>query len=397
MELRSAEEELQALRTIYEALCHSKSKSQQGSPTSTTSKFTWPTLPPPLVVPVNPSAACTRNVNGGTGLNGSADAHGNGKREATTIFSNRSAVEILDQLETLQRRLRALETTMQKFQKRLSDLDPVTQKPRYGEKTAQRVQTLLENYRDLCQVLGTIFGEPPVVITSRDVAEDEKAATTTDSAHSSATTIADSIRQLAQTEVEEQQRRLAAEHQSRHEAAEARRVAAERERREEEQATAERARQAQAAAEEQTRQAAAARAAVERARRAEAAAERAWLDSIPNRNTLDGVREQLTVFAANSPRESMKALHTIFSQISAHPEEDNFRRIRRDHPRFLNDIGQYPGGREVLIAAGFVLGFVEEVPSFVCKEPNIEQDMDGWAAWFDLLKGTLELIEQMMK
>jgi hypothetical protein len=34
------------------------------------------------------------------------------------------------------------------------------------------------------------------------------------------------------------------------------------------------------------------------------------------------------------------------------------------------------------------------VPSFVCKEPNIETDMDGWVAWFDLLKGTLRLIEE---
>ena len=391
MELRSAEEELQSLRTIYEALCCSVS--QQGSASSTT--FDWPTLPPPLVVPVNPSATGTSTANDGTDLNGPVAAAGNGKREATPILSNSSAVEIWDQLETLQRRLRSLETAMQKFQKRLSDQDPVTQKPRYGEKTAERVQMLLENYRNLCQVLGTIFGEPPVVIPAGVVANDEETITC-DSAHASSTTIADSIRQLAQSEVQEQQRHWAAEEQRRHEAAEALRVAAERARLEEEQAAAEHARQAQAAAEERTRQAAAARVAVERARQAEAAAERAWLESIPNRKTLDGVREQLTVFAANSPRESIKALHTIFSQISAHPEEDNFRRIRRDHPRFLNDIGQYPGGREVLIAAGFELGFVEEVPSFVCKEPNIEQDMDGWAAWFDLLKGTLELIEQMM-
>ena len=89
------------------------------------------------------------------------------------------------------------------------------------------------------------------------------------------------------------------------------------------------------------------------------------------------------------------ALHTLFAQIVAHPEEDNFRRIRRDHERFLNDIGQYASGKEeLLIAVGFELGCIDDVPSFVCKEPNIETDMDGWASWFDLLKGTLELIEQ---
>ena len=134
----------------------------------------------------------------------------------------------------------------------------------------------------------------------------------------------------------------------------------------------------------------------------------AWVESEPHRKTLQGVKEQLDIFSeaaaaassgssGSSRTDAITALHTIFSQIVAHPEEANFRRIRRDHPRFLSDIGQYAGGKELLIAAGFELGFVEEVPSFVCKEPNIETDMDGWAAWFDLFKGTLALIEKEMK
>lgn len=60
------------------------------------------------------------------------------------------------------------------------------------------------------------------------------------------------------------------------------------------------------------------------------------------------------------------------------------------------DIGRHTGGREVLIAAGFTLGAIDDVPSFICKEPNIEKDLDGWSAWFDVLKGTLEVIEKQM-
>ena len=51
---------------------------------------------------------------------------------------------------------------------------------------------------------------------------------------------------------------------------------------------------------------------------------------------------------------------------------------------------------EVLIAAGFVLGAIDDVPSFLSIEPNLEQDMDKWSAWFDLLKKTQEIIEEQM-
>ena len=190
-------------------------------------------------------------------------------------------------------------------------------------------------------------------------------------------------------------------------AEEARRAALEEARQAAEEAAQAQARREQEAAQALARQAAEARAAAERAQQEAAAADRAWVESVPHRKTLQGVKEQLDIFSeaaaaassgssGSSRTDAITALHTIFSQIVAHPEEANFRRIRRDHPRFLSDIGQYAGGKELLIAAGFELGFVEEVPSFVCKEPNIETDMDGWAAWFDLLKGTLELIEKEM-
>ena len=90
------------------------------------------------------------------------------------------------------------------------------------------------------------------------------------------------------------------------------------------------------------------------------------------------------------------SLYTLFEQIVRKPEETNYRRVRRDHPKFMEDIGQHVGGREVLIAAGFKLVTLDGVPSFLSKEPHIESDMDGWSNWFDALKKTLEVIEEEM-
>ena len=53
-----------------------------------------------------------------------------------------------------------------------------------------------------------------------------------------------------------------------------------------------------------------------------------------------------------------------------------------------------PSASQVLIAAGFRAGFIDEVPSYISSEPNLETDMDRWSAWFDLLKATLEVIEE---
>jgi hypothetical protein len=36
------------------------------------------------------------------------------------------------------------------------------------------------------------------------------------------------------------------------------------------------------------------------------------------------------------------------------------------------------------------------VKCFFSREPNIEQDMNGWSDWFDGLKKTLEVIEEEM-
>jgi len=120
---------------------------------------------------------------------------------------------------------------------------------------------------------------------------------------------------------------------------------------------------------------------------------------------LEGVRVQLGKMlkpeseGGPSGRErtsALGALHTLFHQIASHPEEIKFRRIRRDHPGFLEDIGKHDGGEGVLIAAGFRYGVVDEIKCLVSREPDLESDMDGWSEWFGIMKGTVEILEEEM-
>jgi len=147
---------------------------------------------------------------------------------------------------------------------------------------------------------------------------------------------------------------------------------------------------------------------IENERRAEEEAreaDRAFVASVPRGG--DGVRAQIGLIReacrSNTDGSGEKewntaigALHTIFTQIMSRPEEPKFRRIRRDHPKFLEDVGRHPGGKEIFIASGFRLDNIEGVSCFFSKEPNIEHDMDGWSDWFNELKETLQIIEEEM-
>ena len=106
-----------------------------------------------------------------------------------------------------------------------------------------------------------------------------------------------------------------------------------------------------------------------------------------------------TNYQPNEYSTAIKSLCMIFKQISSHPDNENYRKIRKDHERFQNDIGRHSGGCELLIAAGFHLIRLDQEDDavvFFMKEPSIENDMDGWSAWYDGLKSTLEQIEAEM-
>ena len=270
------------------------------------------------------------------------------------------------------------------------------------------MEALLGTYTELQDALAVVFGGELTTSDSQDTPmtstpADDPASLSQSTTPSLQATIESTLaaqqqaQQAAQAERERQEREMAA-------AKEEERLQELRRQQEAEEAQE---RQRQQEMEELNRRAEASRAARrqveqtrERQEQAEVERDRAWEASIPKGT--DSVREQLRVLreatAQDQPSRStaLSALHTLFSQIVARPEETNFRRIRRDHPRFQQDIGRHAGGREVLLAAGFRLGKIDEIPSFISSEPNIEKDMDGWAAWFDLLKDSLAIIEEEM-
>lgn len=111
-------------------------------------------------------------------------------------------------------------------------------------------------------------------------------------------------------------------------------------------------------------------------------AEREFLASVEI--SPDGIRRQLerirsSCCSSEEINMAMGALHTLFYQISCHPEEIKFRRIRRDHEKFVADIGRHDGGEQVLLAAGFTLTEIDGNQCFFSREPDLESDMDSWS------------------
>jgi hypothetical protein len=130
--------------------------------------------------------------------------------------------------------------------------------------------------------------------------------------------------------------------------------------------------------------------------------EQQWFDSIQKgpegvKHYLEKLKQSTSDQPALVHTRAVQSLYRIFQQINAHPEETKFRRIRCDHTQFVEDVGRHGGGIEVLIAAGFVLGAIDEVLCYLSIEPNIEKDMDGWSKWFDVNKATFEILEEAVQ
>ena len=69
-----------------------------------------------------------------------------------------SAEELLGQLTAIETNVQNLLPLMTKFRQRLGMKDPVTNAPRYGEKTAKRVSSLLATYDTLSSAMDTVNG-----------------------------------------------------------------------------------------------------------------------------------------------------------------------------------------------------------------------------------------------
>jgi hypothetical protein len=258
----------------------------------------------------------------------------------------------------------------------------VTKQPRYGEKTILRVKTAIRTYRALEKGADVLFNDsdadPSVVSALRSQIQQH-------------TEQLNATIQARRTREQLEAKHLAKERILAMERANQQRLLEERKKRDEERELARRAEEARMRRLEEER------AAVD----AERGAERELLALVPTLG-VDGVREQI-----GRMREALKndqasldvalgSLYTLFEQIVRKPEEVNFRRVRRNHPKFMDDIGRHVGGREVLIAAGFKLEKLDGIPVFFSPEPSIESDMDGWSEWFNTLKKTLAVIEEEM-
>ena len=136
-----------------------------------------------------------------------------------------------------------------------------------------------------------------------------------------------------------------------------------------------------------------------RAKEDEIRADEAFLSSV--NVGLSSVKDQLQTLRESCCAKdefdiALRSLHTIFKQITSRPEEIQFRRIRRDHQNFVHDIGRHEGGKELLIAAGFTFQEIDEKKCFFSAEPDLATDMDGWSSWFDLMKGTFQLLDETL-
>ncbi|KAL7436960.1 hypothetical protein ACHAXM_005433 [Skeletonema potamos] len=295
--------------------------------------------------------------------------------------------QILESLENIKKSLSSLAPKMNKFLQRLYERDPVTLKPRYGEKTMIRVKQAIRAYKAMEHGISGVFQDH------------------TNAGSDNHSTLVSNLRTQVQRQEElmnEQRRALQQQEQTELERitnekilAEKReieeRLQAEQRKREEELDLARRAEEARRKRIEEEQLALA----------AERQADANLLSLVPTKGP-EGVREQI-----DRMREALKedraafdlaigSLYTLFDQITRKPEEVSFRRVRRDHPKFNEDIGRHVGGREVLIAAGFRMETLDGVKCFFSREPCIEQDMNGWSDWFDGLKKTLEVIEEEM-
>lgn len=294
----------------------------------------------------------------------------NEKSEIVGESDDQSYADLVENLNNVKNRTAEMEERVQKFRKRAEEKDPVTGNPRYGAKTLARVHLLLNQHLELATLLETYLNDSKLSIVHEKANQETKEAARRDQEDQ------DRVLELKRQAEEQEKERQRALQQAQE---------AERQRQQEEREYAQRLARQAIEADQLARQQA-------------EAADREWERNIPRGS--DGVRvclKRLVDATARDPTAkniAINALHTIFTQIVARPEEDAFRRIRRDHPKFQQDVGRHDGGREILIAAGFRLGTIDDVPSYISTEPNLEKDMDGWSEWFDLKKETLAIIEE---
>ena len=357
MELRKAEDELCFLEETYNGLCKKELSVDIGD-----------------LKPLNPITSS---------LDDTHTQNNNFPEESTNqMISRISAEDFLNSLIEVRDRLNQVESIVEKLRLRLTMKDPVTNAPRYGKKTIERVEIILAKYNGLKTRIDDAFGEDvdnnmskSQVQVLETYIQQENKVKDHEKQVDEARNIALSLNlKREEEELVNEKKRIEEENKIR-----------QRKERENLRIRAEEARARRVENEQ-------------RMLEQEREADRLFLSSIEVGS--NGVRLQLQVLRENCNTEefkaSLNALRTIYAQISSRPEEIQFRRIRRDHPKFEEDIGRHKGGKELLIAGGFTFKEMDGIKCFFSAEPDLATDMDAWSAWYQLIKDTLNILDEEM-
>ena len=109
-------------------------------------------------------------------------------------------------------------------------------------------------------------------------------------------------------------------------------------------------------------------------------------------SALDRVAQEAS---ASELRAAIETLQVLISNICTAPENPVFRTIKRNNGPYHEALGRFPSGAECLYAMGFRLHEDEqdsEVAWYSLEEPNLEEDLDKWDAWFSNLKTIREFL-----
>ena len=97
--------------------------------------------------------------------------------------------------------------------------------------------------------------------------------------------------------------------------------------------------------------------------------------------------------------EALQALQALCVNVVARPEDASFRTVRLLNAAFQQSVARHAGGIEALLAMGFVEKDSledEEAIFYVLDEPNLENDYERWAQWYDGIKAHQAMLMELM-
>lgn len=114
-------------------------------------------------------------------------------------------------------------------------------------------------------------------------------------------------------------------------------------------------------------------------------------------NDVEGMRKALGRLKQHTTerefRNAVDTLSMFLENVCTHPENATFKQIKEKNVHFHEALGRFQGGHECMQAAGFDYHDHEQdsdLSWFHLQEPDLEQDLDRWDAWFTNLKAIRE-------